>query len=105
MGAAERREAILRVLNTRRKDKIANLAVEFGVSERTVRSDIEALSCTYPITTRRGRYGGGVEIAEDFHLNRKMLTVRQADLLKRLAGTLKGEDRVIMDSILTQFAL
>ena len=105
MGAAERRGEILRVLNARRREKIANLAAEFGVSERTIRSDIGALSCSYPIITRHGRYGGGVEIAEDFHLNRKMLTVRQAALLKRLADTLNGEDRVIMDSILAQFAL
>lgn len=65
MSAAERREAILWVLNTRRRDKIANLAAEFGVSEQTVRSDIGALSCSYPIVTRRGRYGGGVEMVAE----------------------------------------
>ena len=105
MSASKRREAILQALDIRRREKISNLAAEFGVSERTVRSDIEALSCTYPITTRHGRYGGGVVIAEDFHLNRKRLTARQGALLKRLASTLEGEDRVIMDSILSQFAL
>ena len=62
MSANERREHILELLNIRRSEKIENLAAEFGVTERTIRSDIEALTCCYPIKTKRGRYGGGVEV-------------------------------------------
>ena len=55
MSANERREAIIQALNARRFDKVENLAAEFGVSERTIRTDIEALSCHYPIFTKKGR--------------------------------------------------
>ena len=51
MTAIERREAILDVLCVRRKDQVKNLAVEFGVSEKTIRTDLEVLGCSYPIET------------------------------------------------------
>jgi len=43
-----------------------NLAFEFGVSERTIRRDIDALSLVAPIYTQAGRYGGGVYILSDY---------------------------------------
>ena len=57
MRPNERRAAILDALCIRRQDTIANLAEEFGVNEKTIRRDIEELSCSYPIETVRGRYG------------------------------------------------
>lgn len=36
MGSSERRNAIIKALCRRRYDKIGNLAIEFGVSERTI---------------------------------------------------------------------
>ena len=60
MGAAERRQLILDLLCQRRKETIPNLAAELGVSERTIRRDIEMLTLRYPIETACGRYGGGV---------------------------------------------
>ena len=65
MTPSERREAILKVLCQRRQDKIDNLAFEFGVSVRTIKNDIEELSLAHPIETVRGRYGGGVKVAEE----------------------------------------
>lgn len=58
MGAAERRSLLLKKLRRRRYDKILNLAEEFGVSARTIRRDIEALSLTEPLYTQAGRHGG-----------------------------------------------
>lgn len=104
MSANERREAIIQALNARRFDKVENLAAEFGVSERTIRADIEVLSCHYPIYTKKGRYGGGVEVESWFHLDRRTLSPKQAELLKRLAPTLEGADLETMNSILSQFA-
>ena len=43
MGPAERRQAIWTVLCKRRHDTAANLASEFGVSQRTIWYDIEEL--------------------------------------------------------------
>lgn len=54
MTAIERRDAILDRLCVRRHDQVKNLAEEFGVSEKTIRTDIEVLACSYPIETVRG---------------------------------------------------
>ena len=56
----ERRSAILEALSCRRHDTMVHLANEFGVSVRTIRRDIEALSLSEPLYTKQGRYGGGV---------------------------------------------
>lgn len=103
MTAMERREAILDVLCQRKHDQIKNLAEEFGVSERTIRTDIEVLSCSYPIETVRGRYGGGVKVADWYHRDRKTLSPEQVALLKRLAPGLKGQDLATLNSIINTF--
>lgn len=104
MSAIERREALLDALCVRRFDQVKNLATEFGVSEKTIRTDIEVLACSYPIETVRGRYGGGVKVLDWYHRGKKTLSPEQADLLKRLAPNLKDNDLAIMNSIISQFA-
>lgn len=44
MKANERRMAILEALCERRREQVANLAFEFGVTEWTIRQDILTLS-------------------------------------------------------------
>lgn len=104
MSYAERREAILEVLCIRRHDTYRNLAFEFQVSRETIRQDIAVLMCSYPIETVRGRYGGGVKVADGFYLYRRKLTARQATLLVKLSAQLTGDDLATLDSILHQFA-
>lgn len=104
MTVTERREAILDTLCVRREEKVKNLAAEYGVSERTIRTDLEVLGCSYPIETVRGRYGGGVKIADWYHRNRSYFSTEQADLLVRLAKSLEGRDLEVMDGILSKFA-
>lgn len=101
----ERRRAILEVLCKRRQETIDNLAQEFGVSRRTIRYDIEELSCAYPIESVKGRYGGGVRVADGYYVGRKYLKPSQQELLKRLSEQLDGEDLATMNSILSEFAL
>lgn len=104
MIANERREAILDILCTRRTEQVKNLAAEFDVSERTIRTDIECLACSYPIETVRGRYGGGIKVADWYHRDRKTLSPEQAALLMKLAPTLEGQDLEITNSIINSFA-
>ncbi len=104
MGYSERREAILEVLCIRRHDTYRNLAFEFQVSRETIRQDIAILTCSYPIETVRGRYGGGVRVADGFYLCRRKLTARQVALLIKLSAQLTGDDLATLDSILHQFA-
>lgn len=105
MTPSERREAILNVLCKRRQDTVENLAHEFGVSVRTIKYDIEELTLAHPIETVRGRYGGGVKVAEGYYLGRKYLKPSQQELLKKLSEQLSGNDLEVMNSILRDFAL
>lgn len=105
MTPSERREAILNVLCKRRQDTVENLAHEFGVSVRTIKYDIEELTLAHPIETVRGRYGGGVKVADGYYIGRKYLKPSQQELLKKLSGQLSGNDLEVMNSILRDFAL
>lgn len=70
MEITERRAALLKLLCRRRHETIKNLAAEFGVSERTIRRDIDILSLSEPIYTQVGRYGGGVYVTANYDMNR-----------------------------------
>ena len=104
MRPNERRELLLESLLQRREDTIENLASEFDVNERTIRRDIEQLTSSYPLETARGRYGGGVRVADWYRQGRKYLTSEQEALLNKLASTLRGEELATMNGILAQFA-
>ena len=100
----DRQQQLISLLCQRRSDSIQNLAMELGVCERTIRRDIEELTLTYPIETVRGRYGGGVRMADWYFQDWPKLTPKQTALLKRLAIGLHGEDLDEMNRILTHFA-
>ena len=104
MEAVERRQQILELLCQRRKDTMQNLAAELGVSERTIRRDVEILTRSYPLETVCGRYGGGVRVADWYHLDRQRMSPKQTALLRRLAADLRGEDLEVMEQILLKFA-
>ena len=84
---------------------MANLAAEFGVTTRTIKNDIDILSLSYPIETIRGRYGGGVRVADGYYLHKKYLKPEQQELLERLSANLSGSDLLVMNSIIKDFAL
>ena len=104
MDAGERRQQILELLCRRRKDTMQKLASELGVSARTIRRDVELLTLTYPLETICGRSGGGVRVADWYHLDRQRLSPRQTALLRRMAAGLRGEDLELMEQILLKFA-
>ena len=105
LKANERRQKILEILCVRRQETMENLAQDFNVTIRTIRNDIEELTLAHPIETVRGRYGGGVRVADGYYLGRKYLKPNQQELLKRLSENLTGEDLATMNSILSEFAL
>ena len=104
MDAVERRQQILELLCQRRKDTMQTLAAELGVSERTIRRDVEILTRSYPLETVCGLYGGGVRVADWYHLDRQRMSPKQTALLRRLAADLRGEDLEVMEQILLKFA-
>lgn len=104
MSPAARRKFILETLCNARFITTENLAFDLSVSVKTIRRDIRALSCLYPIKTVRGRHGGGVKVEEWFQPSRNTLAKPQEILLLRLREQLSGEDLIIMNSILVQFS-
>ena len=104
MSLSERRQRPLEVLCLRRHDTYDNLAQEFNVSKMTIRRDVMALTCSYPIETVRGRYGGGVQVKADYLPYRKSLNDKQVGLLILLSAQLDGDDLATISSIIFQFA-
>ena len=102
-NTSERRQMILEVLCQLRFEKIENLATEFEVSRRTITYDIQILSCSYPIYSLTGTYGG-VYIADGFRLGMKYLTDKQYTVLKEISEELSGEKKVVVLEILKTFA-
>ena len=104
MSQTERRLRLLHVLCLRRHDTYNNLAHEFNVCKRTIRYDVAALMCAYPIETVCGRYGGGVWVRDDYFPYRKTLNAKQIALLTRLSTQLAGDDLATISSIIFQLA-
>ena len=105
LNPSERQSAIMDILRRERHTTTARLSTEFDVTERTIRNDITALSLTLPILTVRGRYGGGIKLADWFRPCAKTLSPKQEELLHRLKTTLAGDDLIVLNSILVQFSL
>lgn len=107
----ERRTALLKTLCRRRHETVSNLAVEFGVSERTIRRDIHILGLTEPIYTQPGRYGGGVYVTENYYMDRMYLGEPEIALLAKILRHTKlkspyiltNEDIRIMQKILSDY--
>ena len=102
MDYKNRRQLLLEVLCIRRYDTIDNLAAEFGVSRRTVRYDLECLSCFAPIYTYKGKYGG-VKVADGYYCSRTYLTDEQKTAL---VNVINGDtpNIPVLESILTKFS-
>jgi len=111
MGATERQQKLLRILCRRRHETMANLAIELGVSIRTIRRDVETLSLSEPIYTLTGRYCGGVYIDESYRMDCMYLKENQYSALNKALHYLKEDRRcplstnelVSLHSILTEY--
>ena len=99
----ERRFQILMFLCRHKHETLDNLACEFNVSKRTIRYDIEVLSCFYPIYAVTGTYGG-IYIADGFRLGMKYLTDKQYEILYQISERLDGEEKTVVLGILKTFA-
>lgn len=101
MGVYERRLMIVEMLSAAKRITYYRLARELDVSIETIRTDIIALMCIYPIEVTRGR-NGGVKLADGYPVRRKPLSEEEAALLMDLRTQLTGEKLKIMDSIILQ---
>ena len=111
MGTAERRRELLKILCRRRHETMKNLASEFGVSQRTIQRDIELLSCSEPIYTQPGKYGGGVYVVEGYTMDRMYMTDAEIGVLQKIylssdrkMPPLTPEDKSLLRSIISQYS-
>ena len=105
MKAADRRQDILEMLCDERHMTMDVLAERFGVSRRTIVSDIQALSLNYPIYTMCGQPFGGVYISDDFDTRKHYLTDSQTQVLQDLLSVASDEQKVTLNEIIKQFGV
>lgn len=110
MGTAERRREIMKTLCRYRYKTIRNLAVEFGVSTRTIQRDIETLSRTEPIYTQMGRCGG-VYVVDGYSMNRMYMTDTEINVLQKLyiaadenVALLTNDEKNVLGLIISQYS-
>lgn len=109
-GTAERRTQIMKILCRRRNETVVNLAFELGVSERTIRRDLEVLALSEPIYTQKGR-AGGIYVDESYSMQRMYMTAEELRVLQKIAEqadrkvpcNLNSEERKVLDSIITLY--
>ena len=92
MGTSERRWLILKTICRQRHETIANLAEKFGVSDRTIRRDIEVLSLSEPIYTQPGRYNGGVYVVEGYYIEDNYFNITQKEVIQKLIHMAENRD-------------
>ena len=103
MKTAERRLELIRIMCSRRYEKTENLAFEFNVSEKTVRRDIDAVSRTVPLYTRRGAYGGGVYMTGDYAMEKMYMSDGEILFLKTLYQKCESDDRHFLRKIIGKY--
>lgn len=102
VSANERRAEIIRIMVARRQESMQVLARELGVSDRTIRTDILALTAEYPLETIRGN-GGGVRIADWYHPHKNILTVEQMTVLEQLMSQADDDQKRVLDQMLREY--
>ena len=61
------------------------------------------LTCSYPIETVRGNYGG-VRVADWFRLDRRALNSAEVAFLNKLGESLDGPDLEMLNRIIATFS-
>ena len=79
----------------RRKETIRNLAEEFGVSERTIKRDIDYLSLSEPIYTKQGRHGG-IYVTANSGRSSVYMNPKEFEVVKKMLEAAKKQDICIL---------
>lgn len=102
MNAADRRMEIINILIIKHRITAQELAEEFGVTTRTIQSDIQALSPGYPIYTKPGG-DGGIFIREDYNPHSNILTPAELETLHDLYEGAKDIHRKIIFEMIQKY--
>ncbi|GHV00026.1 hypothetical protein FACS1894211_06510 [Clostridia bacterium] len=93
-SAIERREQLVEILRLRHSDRVCNLAVELGVSEKTIYRDVLALSLSYPIEAISGMRGGVVWTGKQ--ATAPVVTDREIEALNNALAFASPEDKAVI---------
>jgi ribose transport system substrate-binding protein len=106
MKAFERRQEILNVLRKRHTLKVTELAESFGVSQGTIRSDLDYLSQTEQVT----RIRGGATLLDGHHISDPEFAARvrvnssaKQCIARWAADIVKDGDAIFLDASTTAF--
>ena len=102
MNAAHRRAEIMNILIIRRHTTAKELAVEFGVSVRTISYDIQALTPYYPIYTKQGE-NGGIFIRESYRPYTNTLTPLELQILRDLYDKSEGLQKKVVLQLIRKY--
>lgn len=81
---------------------MGRLAEELGVTARTIRSDILALTTDYPLETQRGN-GGCVKVADWYHPHRNIFTMEQQRVLAQVIGQVDAQQAEVLREMLFEY--
>jgi len=96
----ERRAEIVRILESRRRETMSNLAFQFGVSVRTINYDIDNLAASHPIETVRGK-GGCVKLMDGSRTYQNILSREQQETLIEIIPLISKQQAGVIKALLT----
>ena len=105
MSTSDRRLAIRDLLSERRYTTVPELMNEFHVSYSTVIRDLDAISEFTAFVKTPGN-SGGIHAVDGWYASNRYYSAEQEAFLRKLgAGLQTDEDRKMMESILSAFAM
>ena len=102
MNTTDRRMEIINILIVRRRTTAKELAEEFGVTTRTIRNDIQALSPGYPIYTQQGG-AGGIFMGEDYKPYNNSLTKTELKNLLEIYEQMEGIHKEVLFQVIHKY--
>ena len=102
MNTTDRRMEIINILVVRRHTTARELADEFGVTTRTIRNDIQALSPNFPIYTQQGG-AGGIFIGDDYKPYINTLSSDELNTLCEIYRQTEGIHKKILLQIIYKY--
>ena len=95
----ERRFEIIRILETKRCEKMANFASHFGISIRTICYDIVFLTAFHPIETVRGK-NGCVKLMDGYHTYQNILSEEEQKTLNEIIPLISEPQAEVIKKLL-----
>jgi predicted DNA-binding transcriptional regulator YafY len=89
----------MRILESRRQEKMLNLAFQFNVTRKTICTDIEILMALFPIETVKGRYGC-VKLKDGYAIYQSFLSDEQQETLLEIIPALNEKQSKVIVGLL-----